>query len=436
MPFRLIVIFSVVMAVLMADFYQSPSNWGVSAAWASDDDDDDGPRRRKPRQRTVWPPLPFFLPAPPGRPTAPSRPAPPPASVQLPDHAPDEIIAHDLTPEALDSLLDMGFTVAQEVFLGSGRAVFRLKKPPSMTLERARDVVRDRAQDADYNHYYRAGGAASCQGNDCLARQMIPWPEIGTGCGAPVRIGMIDTGLNPEHEAFRNAKINVHHIGQETGISGSDLLHGTAVAALLVGNPDSRTPGLVPHAELIAVDAFYKDGRDERAGAFSIIEALDYLTSQGVAVVNMSLAGSHNRALEMQIEHMHQAGIVLVAAAGNGGPAANPAYPAAYLDVIAVTAVDRRGQIYRRAGRGKHIDLAAPGVDVWTAASISGGRNKTGTSFAAPFVTAAAALLLQQQPDLTPSQVQARLQASAHDLGAVGPDEIFGHGLVVPIAPC
>src|SRR5699024_8781762 len=117
--------------------------------WASydDDDDDDGPRRRKPRQRTVWPPLPFFLPAPPGRPTAPSRPAPPPASVQLPDHAPDEIIAHDLTPEALDSLLDMGFTVAQEVFLGSGRAVFRLKKPPSMTLERARDVVRDRAQD-------------------------------------------------------------------------------------------------------------------------------------------------------------------------------------------------------------------------------------------------------------------------------------------------
>ncbi len=104
--------------------------------------------------------------------------------------------------------------------------------------------------------------------------------------------------------------------------------------------------------------------------------------------------------------------------------------------MIAVTAVDRREQVYRRANRGEHIDLAAPGVNVWTAASISGARTKTGTSYATPFVTAAAALILQARPGLTPAEVRAQLQETARDLGKAGPDEIFGHGLVQPVAEC
>ena len=109
---------------------------------------------------------------------------------------------------------------------------------------------------------------------------------------------------------------------------------------------------------------------------------------------------------------------------------------AAYDPVLAVTAVDRRGQVYRRANRGDHIDLAAPGVNVWTAASISGARPKTGTSYAAPFVTAAAALIWQRDPSLSAADLGDMLRDAARDLGPKGRDAIFGDGLIAPPPPC
>jgi subtilisin family serine protease len=91
---------------------------------------------------------------------------------------------------------------------------------------------------------------------------------------------------------------------------------------------------------------------------------------------------------------------------------------------------------YRRAGRGEHIDLAAPGVQVWTAASVSGARPKTGTSFAAPFVTAAAALMKSANGNATAADIQDALGKSAEDLGAPGKDDVFGWGLLNASAAC
>ncbi|OYZ92093.1 MAG: hypothetical protein B7X99_16015 [Rhizobiales bacterium 17-65-6] len=194
--------------------------------------------------------------------------------------------------------------------------------------------------------------------------------------------------------------------------------------------PAGRTPGLVPTARVIAVDAFHLAGEDERADVFTLVAALDFLAAKGVRVVNMSLAGPPNSVLEEAITRMAERDILVVAATGNGGPLAPPVYPAAYPSVLAVTAVDANGTVYRRAGQGPHVDLAAPGVDIWTAASIKGARPKTGTSFAAPFVSAAAAAILAAEPDLTAAEVIARLTASAKDLGDPGPDAVYGYGLV------
>lgn len=379
---------------------------GVRRRVVSDDDDDDGPVVR--------------------------RPAP------APRRAPQEILARGVSDADIDSLEQQGFSVLQRHDLSSGQPLIRFRKPGAMSMQRARQIVRrlESPESADFNHFYRSEQAEECLTIDCLARQAIAWPEFHRGCGSLPVIGMIDTGLNADHAALSGANLHVHSI--EAGDPGqrSELLHGTAVASLLVGDTDSRSPGLIPAARLLAVDAFHKVRADERADAFGLIQALDYLSRQNVKTVNLSLSGPPNAALESQIVRMAEDDIVIVAAAGNNGPSAKPAYPAAYESVIAVTAVDRRGQVYRRANRGEHIDLAAPGVDVWTAASISGARTKTGTSYAAPFVTAAAAMLLQSQPQLAAEEVRRFLIARARDLGSDGHDDIYGHGLLTPPDDC
>ncbi|WP_419693474.1 S8 family serine peptidase [Mesorhizobium muleiense] len=370
-----------------------------------------------------------FLPRPPRRSgRRAQRPAAP-----LPSRVPDQIVATGLNSAEIGRLQATGFTVLDRAdiqLLGSG--LIRLRIPPNMPLEAARDLVIDAAPQstADFVHYYRPGQEAECAGPHCAAAGLIGWPA------GNVTIGLIDTAINPAHDAFSKGRVEVLRLSDD-GVPESGRQHGTAVAALLVGGADSRTPGLLPHARLIAVDAFHRgDRQDDRSDAYDLLRALDLLSARGVQVTNMSLSGPANALLEQVVRRLSERGMVIVAAAGNGGPKAGPAYPAAYAEVIAVTAVDRMKRPYRRAGRGEHIDLAAPGVQVWTAASVSGARPKTGTSFAAPFVTAAAALMKSANGNATAADIQDALGKSAEDLGAPGKDDVFGWGLLNASAAC
>jgi subtilisin family serine protease len=395
---------------------------GDDGGYDGDDDDDRGWRAPVRRQ---------FQPRQQRRPAAVRR-----AAAPLPERVPNQIVASGLTAEQTARLTAEGFAVVAQAGLGSlGTDVLKLRIPSGMTLEAARDRVQAEAPDAalDFNHYFRPGEALkTCEGRHCLAPSLVGWPLNGaaTACAAPaITIGLIDTAINPEHEVFRDGQVEVVRLSDEA-LPPSGRQHGTAVAALLVGAAESATPGLVPSARLLAVDAFHQDaGKDDRAEAFDLVRALDLMASRDVDVVNMSLSGPPNALVEALVEQL--AGkTVLVAAAGNDGPRAKPVYPAAYPGVLAVTAVDRNKRAYRRAGQGEHIDLAAPGVEIWTAASIKGARPKTGTSFAAPFVTAAAALLGASKSGLGAAEIQARLTASAEDLGEPGKDPVFGWGLL------
>jgi hypothetical protein len=285
---------------------------------------------------------------------------------------------------------------------------------------------------ADENHLYRPDEFL-CRDGSCAAHEMIGWS--GWPSAFAPRIGMIDTGINVDHDALAGQRLTVHQadLGER---DAAGRQHGTAIAAMLVGRIDDRVPGLLPNAELIAVEAFHRDARGEAADAFSLATAMDLLLSEEVSVINMSFSGPENAVLARLVERAASAGVGLVAAAGNGGPGAGPAYPAAWDGVIAVTAVDSRENPYRQANRGDYVAISAPGVNVWTAASISGGRLRSGTSYAAPFVSAALAVERMRMPAAPLSAVQERLLACARDLGVPGPDPVFGHGLLRAPGQC
>jgi subtilisin family serine protease len=179
------------------------------------------------------------------------------------------------------------------------------------------------------------------------------------------------------------------------------------------------------------VDAFYRDGGTaDRTDVTSLVLALEALAERNVRVVNMSLSGPPNEVLKSAIASAQAKGMIIVAAAGNNGAGAEPSYPAAYPGVIAVTAVNRNLDVYPRATRGEYVDLAAPGVDLWVAAPGGGGTTKSGTSYAVPFVSAAAAILRASNATLDAPSLRAVLESGTMDLGKPGRDTTYGYGLL------
>lgn len=423
---------------------------GVAVALADDDDDDggdDGGGSSRGGRGGDWQPKArgdlrsLFR-----WPSREVRRAPVRRAVAVPDRAPNEIVATGLDDDAIAGLAQDGFVVDDRVEIALiGGEMVRLIVPQGMTLDAARAAVSARSASAtvDFNHFYQpqAGGKAACVREGCaLVRHMVGWPsgEAGSGlaCLKPQRIGLIDTAINAEHAVLAGTRLEILDLGGGKGAKSGEQ-HGTAVAALLVGAPGSRVPGLLPGSELVAVDAFQRFRKStDIASVYDLVRGLDLLIQRNIRVVNLSLTGPANRVLEQAVEAANGRGTILVAAAGNDGPNAEPVYPAAYEVVIAVTAVDTAGNPYRRAVRGAHIDIAAPGVGVWTAASISGARQKNGTSFAAPFVTAAVSLLLSAKPGLSPRDIEAELTKSAEDMGTPGKDNIYGWGLLNARALC
>jgi subtilisin family serine protease len=247
---------------------------------------------------------------------------------------------------------------------------------------------------------------------------------------------MIDTVIDKNHPALQGRIIiQRHFLGKNKQSAQSD--HGTAVAAILVGRSlGDGMAGLLPSATLYAADIFEKVGKNRKRGTmYGILKGLDWLATVRVHVINMSIAGPANVVFNYVIKKGMKKGLVLVAAAGNGGPRAKPAWPAAHPDVASVTAIDRRMSVYRYANRGAYIDFAAPGVNVPTA-SHNGKTYKTGTSFAAPYISAMTALMVAQGRQRDIGVLRRKLQRYAVDLGQPGRDPIFGWGLVRAKPPC
>jgi len=286
-------------------------------------------------------------------------------------------------------------------------------------------VGSDRAE-VDLNHIYTAGiQAGESAGEGILPRTAVDFPADTEAL--PLRIGMIDSQVDTAHPALRSANIHTHSFATAGALSPT--FHGTAIASILVGNGGGYM-GIAPSSEVFAASVFEQDPeRGEIASTVSLVKALDWLISSGVDVINISLAGPPNRLLEAALQRASESDVIILAAAGNGGPVAQPMYPAAYNTVVAVTAVDADGKIFRLANRGDYLDIAAPGVEVRHADSAGGFTSSSGTSFAVPFAATAVARLRQLQPADDALEMLCR---SAEDLGPPGRDSIYGFGLLRP----
>ena len=260
--------------------------------------------------------------------------------------------------------------------------------------------------------------------------EKIQWPASAANCGKGLRIGILDSQVDRSHSAFRSRKL-VQKSFITAGLKPAPLLHATAISSQWIGNPDSGIAGLVPSATVYAASVFYIKGRTQQSNTQLLLAGLDWLAQNRVDVVNLSFGGPRNLVLEIALKKLMRKNISIVASAGNGGAQGAPVYPAAQTGVVAVTAVTGSNRIYRHATRGNYIDLAAPGVNIWVAKPGNGKKVVSGTSFAAPYVSAA---LLVLKPVMRNHKSRIRwLKKKAQKLGAAS---IYGKGLLQVPGAC
>jgi subtilisin family serine protease len=312
-----------------------------------------------------------------------------------------ELLLVDANTNQLAQVEALGFSLlGTEEVGGLGFAVTRIGVPRGLSLPEAERVIARRLPDMEVsadNLHFTAKSAAALP---AFAMAVSTQHSISTP------VGMIDgaPGTSIPVAATR---------GFAKGAPFPSN-HGSAVASLL-----ART-GV---RNLYVADVY---GSDPAGGnALAIARALSWLVGKGSKVVTISLVGPENIVLSRAIASAQAKGTIIVAAVGNDGPAAPPAYPASYSGVVAVTGVDGRLRPLIEAGRALHLDYSAPGADVY-ASNAKGKLIKVrGTSFAAPLVAARAALAMEQE-----NNWRLQLDREARDLGPQGHDNQYGRGLL------
>jgi subtilisin family serine protease len=249
--------------------------------------------------------------------------------------------------------------------------------------------------------------------------------------GRNVAVAVIDSAVDVRHPDLEGAAVRAFDVVGDKDAKPD--FHGTAIAGIIRSR--GVVEGVAPQAELMAVRAFLtRPGALPETTTDHLLAAIEWAVGNGAKVLNMSFVGPRNSALQEMLEAASRKGVVLIAAAGNAGPKAPPAFPAAFPGVIAVTAVDAADRRYRHANRGRYISIAAPGVDVL--APVDGGKHEllSGTSFATAYVSGIAALLLERDPTLDAASIARLIAAGADDLGPAGRDDDFGAGRVNALA--
>lgn len=266
------------------------------------------------------------------------------------------------------------------------------------------------------------------------------WPFGEVGCdtthanGAGVRIAVIDTGISTVSISKSRLAKGKNYIDPSAGTEDK-VGHGTAVAGILVGAEKQGLKGIAPDAVLVPLvcTTLGTDGKAVSGSCAVWAQAVrDAVDKFGCKVINLSIGtAKDDDALRLAVAYAENRGAVVVSAVGNDN-ADKPErvyYPAGYTTVLGVAALNETGKVAAFSQRNA-VALCAPGVNLKVATI----RGKTiyvfGTSYAAAFVSGAAALLLSLQQNLKPADVRRILCTSAKDLGIAGYDKDSGWGVL------
>ncbi len=342
----------------------------------------------------------------------------------------NEVLALSPSDAALDGARSLGFINDRQQTIGAMNIhLVVLRAPPQLSTKKALRALREADPNGsyDYNHIYSGSGMNS-PNSPAIGASSAPDPAPSARVQAPaakseMRMGLLDTGIDATHTAFRDSTLHSWGCGDHA----VPAAHGTAVASLMIGR-SALFHGVQPNAELYAADVYC--GRPTGGAADALIAALGWLVQEQVPVINISLVGPRNAALEAVIRSLIRSGYIIVAAVGNDGPAAPALYPASYPGVVGVTGVDAHRHVLIEAARGPQVMFAAPGADVAAASMDHGYASVRGTSFAAPFVAAllAAGIAAPNAADAA-AAIEALGKTAVH-LGSPGRDLTYGFGIV------
>jgi Subtilase family len=356
--------------------------------------------------------LPFVVALPPG------ATAPPPGS-----------LPHAARVSALDR--DLGLALVRLPKRGLAPALRRLRAGPG---------VRYVERDAPIELSGEGCGAVSSQD----AKADPAWHSaihLSTRSAAGMVIGMADSGIDDDRLAPRQPPL-LHLSSGGKAVPHDPIGHGTAVASILIANrPDVRVMGLAPDATLLSARIIRSSACNQAALEHGLVEAFGWLRQHGAQVVNVSATAHRSHALLDSLRALQLSGALVVAAVGNDGIAAKPTiFPASEPGVLGVGGLKAGSstQVWRKSTRGPQVDLVAPMHGIRVIASSAEGVSQAsetantpdGTSFAAPLVTAAAAMVWATHRDWTAAEVASALTSTATPLGKQVPSRSSGYGVL------
>jgi len=251
--------------------------------------------------------------------------------------------------------------------------------------------------------------------------------------GTGVKIAVLDTGISKKHPDLDVAG-GVNLVGDKSNKKwDDDNGHGTHVAGIIGAcNNSVGVVGVAYDCELYAVKVLGSSGGGQIS---DVIEGIEWAVANDMDIISMSIGTTaYSQAFEEACDFAYSSDVLLVAAAGNSGDGDlttnDIEYPAKFDSVIAVSAIDSNDIAPMWSADGAEVELAAPGVSIYSTFLNDGYATESGTSMSTPFVSGVAALVKSENLSLSSQEIRTLLCSGVIDLGDSGRDSVYGFGLV------